>query len=65
MAGELQPGVPTWADRVVSHPAMSRLKGRTWRAAFPQRLTFCGGPVLIDTARMLAKARRDALGARG
>jgi iron complex transport system substrate-binding protein len=31
------------------------------RAAFPQQLTFCGGPVLIETARMLARARTEAL----
>jgi len=65
LAGELRPGAPTWADRVLAHPAMARLKGRTYRATFPQRLTFCGGPVLIDTARMLAKARREALEALG
>jgi iron complex transport system substrate-binding protein len=34
------------------------------RATFPQRLMFCGGPVLIETAAVLARARRDALGAR-
>jgi iron complex transport system substrate-binding protein len=35
------------------------------RAVFPQQLTFCGGPVLIRSARMLARARQDALEARG
>lgn len=65
LAGQLRPGAPTWADRVLAHPAMARLKGRTYRAAFPQRLTFCGGPVLIDTARMLSKVRREASEVRG
>jgi iron complex transport system substrate-binding protein len=65
LAGQLKPGAPTWADRVLAHPALARVAGRMHRADFPQQLTFCGGPVLIDAARMLAKARRDALEARG
>ncbi|HQN50140.1 MAG TPA: ABC transporter substrate-binding protein, partial [Phenylobacterium sp.] len=59
LAGQLAPGAPTWADRVIAHPALRR--ARLHRAAFPQNLTFCGGPVLIDCAAMLAKARREAL----
>ena len=60
LAGQLEPGQPTWADRVIAHPALRR--ARMHRVAFPQNLTFCGGPVLIDSAAMLAKARREALG---
>jgi iron complex transport system substrate-binding protein len=61
LAGESAPGAPTWAERVVSHPALKRVSGRMHRAAFPQRLLYCGGPVLIHTAAALAKAREDAL----
>ena len=64
LAGQPKPGAPTWADRVLNHPALADAGRRMHRATFPQNLTFCGGPVLIDTARMLAKARRDVLGAR-
>ncbi|MFD1191619.1 ABC transporter substrate-binding protein [Phenylobacterium conjunctum] len=59
LAGQLAPGAPTWADRVIAHPALRR--ARLHRAVFPQNLTFCGGPVLIDCAAMLAKARREAM----
>ena len=64
LAGQAEPGAPTWADRVLTHPALSRVATRMHRATFPQQLTFCGGPVLIETARMLAKAREDALAKR-
>lgn len=65
LAGETKPGAPTWADRVLRHPALAHAAPRMHRASFPQRLTFCGGPVLIDTARMLARVRTEALAARG
>lgn len=64
LAGEPEPGAPSWADRVLSHPALADLKGRTFRAVLPRRETFCGGPVLIDLAATLADARRRALEAR-
>lgn len=65
LAGQLKPGAPTWADRVLAHPALAHISRRMHHAAFPQRLTFCGGPVLIETATMLAQVRREALEARG
>lgn len=61
LAGEAEPGAPTWADRVINHPALARVRHRMHRANFPQQLTFCGGPVLIRTAQMLARAREEAL----
>lgn len=64
LAGQGHPGAPTWADRVLRHPALAAVGPRMHRATFPQNLTFCGGPVLIDAARMLAQARRDALESR-
>lgn len=65
LAAESEPGAPTWADRISNHPALARVAGRMHRATFPQQLTFCGGPVLIRTAQMLAKVRREALDMRG
>lgn len=64
LAGELAPGKPTWADRVLAHPALRRLPRRVTKAVFPQTLTYCGGPVLIDAAARLAQIRRQALEAR-
>lgn len=64
LAGERRPGAPDWAERVMAHPALSRVSDRMHRAAFPQRLLYCGGPVLIETAAVLAKARREALARR-
>ena len=61
LAGQPAPGAPTWADRVLSHPALKRIGDRMQREAFPQRLLYCGGPVLIETAAALARARRNVL----
>lgn len=58
LAGETAPGAATWAERVVTHPALRALDGRMHRAVFPMRLFYCGGPVLIETAAALAHARR-------
>lgn len=60
LAGRAKPGAPTWADRVLAHPALARASRRMRRADFPSRLMFCGGPVLIETAARLARIRRDA-----
>jgi iron complex transport system substrate-binding protein len=64
LAGAGRPEAPTWADRVLRHPALARARGRMHRAAFPQRLTNCGGPVLIEAAATLARIRRDVLAGR-
>ncbi len=63
LAGEAYPGAPSWAERVVAHPALKAVAGDMRRAIFPQRLLFCGGPVLIQTAAVLRRAR-DAVVAR-
>ena len=65
LAGVPKPGAPSWADRVLEHPALAQVSARMRREVFPQRLMNCGGPVLIETARALAAARDDALRARG
>lgn len=58
-------GVPvrnsrTWADRVMRHPALKSLSGRMVQAQLEEKLLYCGGPVLIQTAAALANARRMA-----
>ena len=65
LAGQAAPGAPAWVDRALSHPALERVAARMRRATFPQQLTFCGGPVLIRTAALLAKVREATLAARG
>ncbi len=60
LAGEDVPGMPTWADRVLRHPALRNIEGRMKRFTFPDRLIYCGGPVLIEAARALVAARRQA-----
>ena len=61
LAGEAWPGAANWALRVMTHPALSRVAGRMERATFPERLLFCGGPVLIQTAAALSRAREHVL----
>jgi len=61
LSGEPYPGAPSWAERVMEHPALARAAGDMQRAVFPERLLFCGGPVLIQTAAALARAREAAL----
>jgi len=61
LAGEVRTGRPTWADRVLAHPALKAVGPSMHRAVLPQRLIYCGGPVLIETAAALARARDDAL----
>jgi iron complex transport system substrate-binding protein len=61
LAGSRWEGAPSWADRVVSHPALRSLEPNTFRGVFHQRLLYCGGPVLIQTAAALVKARKDAM----
>lgn len=63
LAGEARPGAPTWADRVLSHPALARAGTRMRRVTFPERLTYCGGPVILEAMPMLARARSLAIGA--
>ncbi len=61
LAGRLAPGVPDWADRVLSHPALGALKGRMRQESFPEPLLFCGGPVIILAVKALAAARERAM----
>jgi iron complex transport system substrate-binding protein len=64
LSGEPYPGAPSWAERLVRHPALARVADRMQRSAFAERLLFCGGPVLIQTAAALGRARDAALARR-
>jgi iron complex transport system substrate-binding protein len=63
LAGQAAPNAPTWAERILNHPALASVSPRMTRAVFPERLLYCGGPGLVDTAAALATARRQVLGA--
>ncbi|NBW07624.1 MAG: ABC transporter substrate-binding protein [Caulobacteraceae bacterium] len=65
LSGEVSPGAPSRALRVMSHPALRHVAGHMSHATFPEKLLFCGGPVLIQTAAALAQARESALKGRG
>ncbi|PZR35887.1 ABC transporter substrate-binding protein [Caulobacter segnis] len=54
-------GARSWADRVMTHPALGALRGRMRQARFPERLLYCGGPVLIESAQAMARARTQIL----
>jgi len=58
LVGQVEPGAPTWADRVLSHPAIAHMASAVSISPFPERLLYCGGPVLIETAAALSHARR-------
>ncbi len=58
LAGQVAPGAPTWADRVLHHRALAHMAGTVSIATFPERLLYCGGPVLMETAAALSRARR-------
>jgi iron complex transport system substrate-binding protein len=61
LAGEVTPGMPSWADRVLRHPALASLASRMKKATLPDRLFQCGGPVIIAAVRALSAARALAL----
>lgn len=63
LAGQAAPNAPTFAEKVLNHPALASISSRMTRAVFPERLLYCGGPGLVDTAAALAAARRQVLGA--
>lgn len=64
LSGEPTRGAPSRAERMMRHPALARIAARMRQAAFPERLLFCGGPVLIRTAATLARARDTTLARR-
>lgn len=62
LVGEPAPGTPRWGARLVMHPALAALEPRMHRVVIPARLLYCSGPVLVQTAAVLAQARRDWAG---
>jgi iron complex transport system substrate-binding protein len=62
LAGEPAPGARSWADRVMTHPALKSVSARMKTARISEKFLYCGGPVLIEAAHALAKARRDVQG---
>ena len=60
LSGRLGPNEPSWADRILSHPALNALAPHTLRETFPEQLMFCGGPVIIPAIQALAGARKSA-----
>lgn len=53
------PGASSFAERIVAHPALRAVAPRMRRAVFPPACLYCGGPVLLQTASVLARARDD------
>lgn len=62
LRGVVRPGEPGWGERIMRHPALAAAGLRMRVVSFPERLMYCGGPNLIETAARLAAARRRALG---
>lgn len=62
LAGAVEEGMPTWADRILRHPALATVGPRMKRITFPDTLFNCGGPVLIQAAQVLAAGRRAITG---
>lgn len=61
LVGEPARGARSWADRIMTHPALKSVAGRMRQVRLPEKFLYCGGPVLIETAAALAQARRQAL----
>lgn len=61
LVGEPAPGARSWADRVMTHPALKAVSHRMRQVRLPEKLLYCGGPVLIETAAAMARARAQAL----
>ncbi|WP_312813172.1 ABC transporter substrate-binding protein [Brevundimonas sp.] len=61
LSGSLSPSVQTWSERIMRHPALASLSDRIVQTTLEEKLLYCGGPVLIQTAAALARAHRVAL----
>lgn len=57
------PGASSFAERILAHPALASIAPRMRRAVFPPACLYCGGPVLLQTAPILARARDEFWGA--
>ena len=63
LRGRANPGQPGWGERIMRHPALAGVGPRMRVVTFPERLMYCGGPNLIESAGLLAAVRRRALAA--
>lgn len=61
LSGNGSEGARSWAERIMLHPSLQAIADKVIRAELPERLLYCGGPVLIETAAALAHARHQAL----
>ena len=61
LSGTGSQGARSWAERIMLHPALQSISHRMVQTGFPEKLLYCGGPVLIDTAAALTRARQQAL----
>lgn len=61
LSGAGSQGARSWAERIMLHPALRSISHRMVQVEFPEKLLYCGGPVLIDTAAALVRARQQAL----
>lgn len=61
LSGVGKQGARSWAERIMLHPALNSVSHRMVQTEFPERLLYCGGPVLIETAAALVRARQQAL----
>lgn len=59
LLGEPDDETPLWRERRVLHPVLAQLEPRMHRVRLAPRLLYCGGPVLIETAATLERARRE------
>ena len=62
-AGAPQPGAPSFAERVLRHPALLALKDKMLIADLPERLLLNGGPLMAQTLDRLVATRRHVEGA--
>lgn len=61
LSGAGSQGAKSWAERIMLHPALRSISHRMVQVEFPEKFLYCGGPVLIDTAAALVRARQQAL----
>lgn len=60
LVGEVSPGAPMQAERVIEHRALRALRSRMTRERFPARLLYCAGPTMIPALDALVAARESA-----
>jgi iron complex transport system substrate-binding protein len=64
LVGDTSPGAPLITEKVVRHRALRALESQMSQSELPARLVYCAGPVMIESAAVLARAREQAMAAR-